>query len=314
MRALVLLAILLLPALAGGDPPDAARARALLDQGTRLYADDASYAAALAAFRESYATEPSWRALNGIGLCLHALGREVEAYRTYEQLLGQFGTQLTAEQRQRAEELKAEIERLIARLEVSVAQRGAQLALDGEVIGAGPLDTRLLVMPGAHQLVATLEGHRPFTERIAIEAGATRRVVVNLERARERVVIRREEPVLERPMRGWIPWLTAGGGAALAAAGGILALHARGELRDFDDGVAASAGELPHSVAADPGTIDRAEREQAIAIGLVAAGGAAVVTGLILAVFNEPRAVEERSAFRIVPLRGGIAIGIAFDL
>ena len=313
MRRIILLAILLVPAAAAGDPPPADRARALLDEGTRLYADDAAYSAALAAFRESFKVEPSWRALNGIGVCLHALGREVEAYRTYQQLLDQFGPQLSAEQRQRAEEHKAEIDKLIARLDLSVAKKGAQLSLDGELVGAGPLDTTVLVMPGAHQLVAILEGYRPYTERIAIAAGARRRVQVSLEPVRERVVVKREEPVYQRRMPRWIPWVTAGAGAALVGAGGILALDAAGDLSDFDDGVADSAGELPRPVEADGGAIDGAERKQAFAVGLVVAGGAAVVTGLVLAVLNQPRPVEKRpaSGFRIVPMSGGI--GIALD-
>ena len=309
MRWLVLLTLMLRPAVAAADPPD--RARALLDEGTRLYADDADYVAALAAFRESFTVEPSWRALNGVGLCLHALGREVEAYRAYQQLLDQFGAELSAEQRQRAEKLKGEIDRLIARLEVSVAQAGAQLALDGEAIASGAGPTTVLVMPGAHQLVATLEGFRPYTERIAIEAGARRRVHVTLERVRERVVVKREQPVLERRMRPWIPWLTAGAGVALIGAGGVLALQARGELRDFDDRVAESAGEMPRPVVADDSPVSGAERNQNIAIGLAVTGGAAVVTGLILAALNQPRPVERPSAFRIVPMAGGV--GIALD-
>jgi hypothetical protein len=314
MRRIVLLAILLASAPAAGDPPPAERARALLDQGTRLYADDAAYSAALAAFRESFTVEPSWRALNGIGLCLHALGREVEAFKTYQQLLDQFGPQLSAEQRQRAEELRADIDKLIARLDLSMAKEGAQLSLDGELIGGGPLDTTVLVMPGAHQLVATLEGHRTYTERIEIAAGDRKRVQVSLEPVRERVVVKREEPVYQRRMPRWIPWVTAGAGVALAGAGGILALDAAGDLGDFDEGVADSAGELPRPVEADGGAVDRAERKQAFAVGLAVAGGAAVVTGLVLAVLNQPRPVTKKrpaSGFRIVPMSGGI--GIALD-
>jgi hypothetical protein len=317
MRRIVLLAILgisLWPAAAAADdPPPAERARALLDEGTRLYADDAAYSDALAAFRQSFTLEPSWRALNGIGLCLHALGREVEAFRTYQQLLDQFGPQLTPEQKQRAEKLKGEMDKLIARLEVSVARKGAQLTLDGEPVGTGPLTTTVLVMPGTRQLVATLEGYRPYTERVEIAAGARRRVVVTLEPLRERVVVKREKPVLERRMPRWIPWVTAGAGVALVGAGGLLALDASGDLSDFDDGVADSAGELPRPVEADGGAIDDAERKQAFAIGLAVAGGAAVVTGLVLAALNQPREVEKRptSGLRIVPMSGGI--GIALD-
>ncbi|HEY8142337.1 MAG TPA: PEGA domain-containing protein [Kofleriaceae bacterium] len=313
MRRIVLLAILLASAPAAADPPPAERARALLDEGTRLYADDAAYSAALAAFRESFKLDPSWRALNGIGLCLHSLGREVEAFKTYQQLLDQFGPQLSAEQRQRAEELRADIDKLIARLDLSLAKKGAQLSLDGELVGSGPIDTTVMVMPGAHQLVATLEGHRTYTERIEIAAGDRRRIQVSLEPVRERVVVKREEPVYQRRMPRWIPWVTAGAGVALAGAGGILALDAAGDLSDFDDGVADSAGALPRPVEADGGAVDRAERKQAFAAGLAIAGGAAVVTGLVLAVLNQPRPVKKPAAsgFRIVPMSGGI--GIALD-
>ena len=103
------------------DSDVARRARALLEEASRRYTDG-EYTEALDAFRESYGVDPSWRALNGIALCQRELGQDVAAYRSYQQLLDDFGSILTPEQRAVAEQRQHELAARIGRIEISVAQ------------------------------------------------------------------------------------------------------------------------------------------------------------------------------------------------
>src|SRR5689334_5909884 len=81
------------PAPAPQDPADA-----LLDEGTRLFTEQADYDGALQRFQESYRQRPSWKALNGSALVYQQQGKYVDAIATYERLLAEFGATLSAAQ------------------------------------------------------------------------------------------------------------------------------------------------------------------------------------------------------------------------
>lgn len=73
---------------------------------------------------------------------------------------------------------------------------------------------------------------------------------------------------------GWAPWLLAGAGAAVAVTGGLFAGLAAGDL------AALRTGELP--TGATPETVrDQGQLRQGLALGLLAGGGLALLSGAL---------------------------------
>ena len=299
------------PAPATAAAPGSEESRRLLEEGQRLYSDDADYAQALDRFRRSYRLSPSWQALSGIALVYQQQGHDVEAYDTYQQLLDEFeavlGEERLARARRRAEALRARI----GTIALDAAQPGLRVVVDGVVIGTGPLHREVRVMPGPHTVVATLAGHDSFTHAIDVAAGGSASLSIRL--AEALMDVKTTHTV--RPMPVWIPWATIGAGALLAGGGALLHLDA---THDVDLAHAAENRELmsnPNQLVdlRDREEFRRAEIKNGVAIGMWVGAGATLVTGIVLALRNTPHTrVEIRRVPRVVPLPGGAALELSF--
>ena len=73
-----------------------------------------------------------------------------------------------------------------ATLHVSSNIHRAQISIDGHVVGTtrGNGTVRLEVPPGSHSVEVTREGYHPFSQTVAVDAGAFRAVAANLEAVR----------------------------------------------------------------------------------------------------------------------------------
>ncbi len=333
VAAAVAAALLLVSPTVAADPPPAAvrpprrapesdaaaRGRALLQEASRRYTDG-EYTQALEAFQASYRIDPGWRALNGLALCQRELGQDVAAYRSYQELLDEFGSILTAEQRAVAQQRQRELGARIARLEISVDQPGVRVTLDGRQIGRGPVRVTELVMPGSHHVVATGPGLRAHAEHVEVAAGQSRRLAIALEKERARVVVKYTDAPARRPMPVWVPWVTMGGGAVLAGAGGLLALSAGSDVDEFDRLVASMSGDPPQPVSTDDemdrsvedSLLDRADGKKTAATVLAIGGAVAVVTGITLAIMNRKRGGGRKPATALQPGASGFALSFAF--
>lgn len=306
MRLALIAAILLGSALAAADPdPEAQR---LLDEGTRLFTEDASFAAARESFERSYAIEPSWRALNGIALVEQEQGKLVEALGTYEKLAAEFDAVLTDAQRTTVKARIAALAARVATVELATRQP-ALVTIDAEEIGVGPLATTKRLLPGRHVLIATLAGHQTLTRTILLDPGEKRPIDIVLDP--ERVVVRVAPAAMERRFSARTPWLVGGAGLAVIALGGIVHAVAAHDFRRFDDGVAAAAGTPPMAVAGDPDLRDRAILERRIAYGSYIVGGLAVATGVVLLAINQPRPAEPHAQVTLDLGDSHGAVGIA---
>jgi hypothetical protein len=308
LLAACLVAAPVLPAHADDAPPADTRTEAerLLDEATRLFSDEADYAAALELFWRSYRLAPSALALKGIAVVQELQGLYVDAHQTLARLLDEFGATLT--ERQRAT-LQNRLDRMRARIgaiEVRVAQPGARVLVDGREIGRGPVRAATLVMPGAHTVLATLPGHDPWTQTRTIAAGATESLTIELRRTPVRV----ERPDLVHPMPPWIPWLTVATGMVLVGSGFVAQSAYRDDLERARDIQRERAADQRPVATDDIPAFQQAEIERAAAISLWAVGGAALATGVALAIFNQPR--PRADAPRIVPTGRGVALQLSF--
>jgi hypothetical protein len=85
------------------------------------------------------------------------------------------------EERQRAEALLKEVLAKVASVTVRVAPEGAEVAVDGVVVGAAPLAAPVFLEPGEHAIAARLDGYERARQVITAKAGTVETVELRLE-------------------------------------------------------------------------------------------------------------------------------------
>lgn len=202
---------------------------------------------------------------------------------------------------------------LVAVVKVASKPAGAALELDGKPIAAG---ADQVITVGDHVIVAKKAGFVTTTQKLQARGGAPQAVeVLLLPQTRTRKVY---------PMADWVPWVTIGAGVVVAAAGLPLWFTAKADLETYDGLVSNACGggchldSLPADVA-DAKT--KWESEYGGSLALFALGGAAVVTGALLFILNQPKLVEEAisvdaeepaAALSVSPTLGGASFSLTF--
>jgi len=179
--ALVLAAILFAVAPAAAQAPDnKALAREHFDKGVAAFADR-RFAEAAEEFDAAYRISPAFVVLYNIGQVNVALGRSVEAVDAFDQYLKQGASAVSAGRRQ---EVSAEIEKQRARIgtiAVRTFPDGAELRVDGVLVGKTPLARPLRVNAGHHAVQALLAGHAPQSREVDVVGRAELGLELTLE-------------------------------------------------------------------------------------------------------------------------------------
>ncbi|MEZ4467071.1 MAG: PEGA domain-containing protein [bacterium] len=172
------------------------------------------------------------------------------------------------------------------------APEGARVFLDGEPQGRAPLEGPIEADAGDHTVVVAERGRLPFIQPIALRRGENAQVSAELPLSSQRIAA----------------WSLLGSAVALTAGAGVftgLALDAEADAQDLEG--AADRRDLTAAEARDYRRLEglRDERvDRAVALGAV--GGAALVTGVLLWVFDEPEAPRR-------PLRLSQPLGVGFS-
>lgn len=99
------------------------------------------FEAAIAAFESSLRLYPTQSALFNLANCLRATHRYGEALKALEQLDRDYGDQLDVEMRSAVDRQLEELRNLSASLVVQVEQSGAEIWIDGNLVGRSPWRT-----------------------------------------------------------------------------------------------------------------------------------------------------------------------------
>ncbi len=160
---------------------DGASPDELLAEGVELRRQGRD-AEALERFERAHAIAPSPRALAQIALAEHALGRYVRAEARLEAALreGEHDPWI-AERREALEGALASIGANLGTLALEGGVDGAEVVLDGEIIGVLAAGARLRVPVGSATLAIRAPGYQPLERSIAIEAGGVTHEAVALE-------------------------------------------------------------------------------------------------------------------------------------
>lgn len=144
-----------LPALAA--PPETSpavteAARARVKEGIALYGKK-KYDRAHAAFLQAYALSKNTTLLINLGLTSLKLGHPLQAAGFFNRFVKE-AKDATPEQKARADKGLADARMALGAIDV-MAPEGAEISVDGEVVGRAPLGGPIDVLPGRHEVTST---------------------------------------------------------------------------------------------------------------------------------------------------------------
>lgn len=199
--ALFLAALLAQTLPVAGSPEAKAKAKAMLNEGSALY-QSGDYAGALEKFKEAHATYASPKIWFNIGQANRDLGRFDDAMAAFEQFIhgaSDASPDAIADARKATSELK----RKLGQVRIECQSAGAEVNIDGKVVGQAPLFDPIWVMPGRHQITAFADGASPAVETVNIVAGTE--ILVDLKPNSQPAAVQAPalapEPVVRRPLK-----------------------------------------------------------------------------------------------------------------
>jgi hypothetical protein len=152
-------------------------AAARFDRGLKLF-NQGENAGALVEFKRAYELTSDPLLLFNIGLVYAEQKRPVDAVDALDRLLGS-PARLTAEQRTKAERVRAEQAASIAFIEVATSVPSV-IDVDGVEVARTPLVGRLRIPSGTHQIGAVAPGYAPSHRSIDIAGGEFQKVAFEL--------------------------------------------------------------------------------------------------------------------------------------
>ena len=289
--ASILASLLLLPAGAAANMDDD-ELRTVLAEAKRFY-DEGSFAEALARYERAYDERHIHALLFNIAFCHESLGNDQEALSAFRRYLR--GEDLPAAQRAKAEVTVRLLEQRLAtgRLVIQVSPFGAEVLVDGEVVGTAPL-APLTVTPGAHQVDVRAPGRPSAGQHVQVPAGGEVTVSFALP---EPPPDRPETPPPELPRdegpraTPW-QWVTLGTGAALVAGGVVLWWLGEEDWQKVEDGTDGS-GTMSRSEAQK--LLDDGDLKHTAGYVMMGVGSAALATSVVLFVLDATVWAEEPS-------------------
>jgi hypothetical protein len=289
---------------AKGVPESSQKVALQLYQDGNAEFGESRYAQALAKYREAlkHWDHPGIR-FNMV-VCLVNLDQPLEANEHLEKALVFGEAPLGNEAYAQALTYKKLLSGQLARLKVTCTQAQAHVKLDGVQLLVCPGEVTKILVPGAHQLVASKPGLQTQDAPLMLLPGKETLHLVKLESIR----------VNTKLVRRWsarTPWVVFGIGVGTAALGGIAEYLAKQHYETYDRQVAAhcpdGCGPMNPDPAkqAVPADIEaqrtRGRLFNISGVALLGAGGAVAVAGLVAVYLNQPKSVVVETGIHVTP-------------
>src|SRR6266545_1425002 len=159
---------------AQADPPTANaesnRARELYEQGRRLWTQGRSEEARVA-FQAAFSVLPHWQLAAYLGRAELKTGRYHEAADHLTFAMQHLTPDATPAQRQELEHDLTDVKSRFATVQLTIAQSGSALSVDGQTIGTSPLAQPLFVDPGVRTFEARSADRSVARKTLSVEAG-----------------------------------------------------------------------------------------------------------------------------------------------
>ena len=232
-----LFSILLFPSSAWSEPSETDKQEAArrFQQGVELH-DAGNYRGAQIEFRQAYRLAPIYNLLFNLGQESVELKEYVEAHQNFVQYLRDGGDKISPQRRIIVEREISRIQKYLASIELNISAAGAEIAIDGIVVGVSPLSEPVQVSIGRRKIVVTLEGYALW-ERTMDVAGEQRKTV-EVKLLSLRAITAPSGPATaassSQPTRFW---LSLGATGAFIAGTGIAAVLTNNAKSDYEDEV-----------------------------------------------------------------------------
>ncbi len=158
----------------GPDPANRAEAEERFKRGLQLLGEEA-WTAALAEFVRSRELYPTRTATNNAAVALRKLKRFDEALDMYEAVLREFPN-MPADKKEAAQKEVAELRQLVGTIDITGAEPGASIVVDGKPRADYPLIDPLRVSAGSHSVRLFKQGFEPYEIAVEVAGGQTAKV------------------------------------------------------------------------------------------------------------------------------------------
>jgi tetratricopeptide (TPR) repeat protein len=212
-----------------------------------------------------------------LALALMSLDSPIRAHEALENALRFEGRALESDKLNDARTHFKWTRQQLATVELSAAQEGTMLLLNGKEVGS----TANFVRIGWNTVTARKDGYVEQTKNKMLGPGESWKFEADMYTSDDVTRYRRR-------WAKWKPWAVFGGGAALLAIGGTTHSLAASGFKEYDDSIRKCGGCVPSS--SQQSTHDNASLEQTIAFAAYGIGGAALLTGAYLIYANRAQA------------------------
>ncbi len=154
-------------------------ARTLFLRGAEAY-QAGDYPTAVEAFEASYAQAPVPVVLFNLAQTLVALHRRAEAIDAFHRYLSTEES-IDAERQAAVEQAMRELERELTPVRIEINVRGAEVRVDGRVLGESPFRETVYVDAGRRRFTATADGHVEASRSLMLRAGTQSTLSLRLE-------------------------------------------------------------------------------------------------------------------------------------
>ena len=170
LATLLIVALLAQTSPTNASPEAKVKAKAMLNEGSALY-QSGDYAGALEKFKEAHFTYASPKIWFYIGQATRDLGRFDESMAAFEKFLigaSEASPGAITDAKKAIEELRPKL----GQVRIGCQTPGAELNIDGKVVGQAPLLDPIWVLPGRHQITALSSETSPSIETVNVIAGS----------------------------------------------------------------------------------------------------------------------------------------------
>jgi hypothetical protein len=296
------------PWVTGVSEENKAAAKVLLDEGNARFIEH-DYTGALEKYKAAVARWDHPAIRFNMVRCLIQLDRAVEATESLQLALKFGAAPLEEAVYNEALAYQKLLANEVSTITVRCDQAGVAVSLDGDALLTCPGEQTRRVKPGKHLLLGSRSGFLTKSADVFVVGGADERTSISL------APIERAGTLVHR-WPTWVPWLVTGAGLTVIGIGGLIEYQSFRTMDEYDralvpacfDTGCDAAHPLPASIAA---TKDRAELQNKIAVGVMTAGIATVITGGVLVYLNRARTVyPTEEHIDVTPTRGGAAVSL----
>ncbi len=275
---------------AAGISPDRQKAAlGLFREGNGLL-NDGLFGRASEVYRKALVSWPHPAIHYNLALAEMNLDQPIEAFENFQKAIMYGDAPLEKDKLEHAKEYMLLLEKQIAHIEVSCDKPGAKVSVDGKEVFVAPGTFKQRVRIGRHTFVAEKTGYSTRINAPFIGPGENFHIELKLYTAEELTRYNRRWDAT------WMPYAVIGTGVAFGLAGVALELSASSKYDDFDKRVSACNMNNMGCPTTTDLTDIRDAGDQRKTLGYVAYGvaGAAVATGVFLAILNRPKAYQIR--------------------